>query len=312
MSTISLCTGAGGLEMGLHGAPLMAYAEIDPAAIRVLEHLYPGVHNLGDITTWPSKLHLNEPVERILAGIPCPAVSEGGLKRGAADPRWLGAAFISHVAHYRPWEVFLENVEGLTAPRSRPELEGITGGLEKLGYSVRWGLMGACAAGAPHCRHRFYLHAVQVVTGNLWEPSTQRVEMPACQKYLTPLLPSPRAGDGIRGAELSRAARTGTGGTLADAVALGWMERATWEKYRPAFQRWEMITGMAMPAPWEQARTASGVRLSADFSRWLMGWPDGHLDGLKRADALRIAGNGVVPQAAGLARLILAPTHSRE
>jgi hypothetical protein len=67
--------------------------------------------------------------------------------------------------------------------------------------------------------------------------------------------------------------------------------------------------GEAMPQPWEPGRTQSGVRLAPDFSRWLMGLPAGHLAGLKRADALRCAGNAVVPQAARYARQVLRERH---
>ena len=73
----------------------------------------------------------------------------------------------------------------------------------------------------------------------------------------------------------------------------------SWGKYGPAIQRWENATRPA-PAPTEP-NSKGNPRLSAAFSEWMMGWPDGwvtDVPGIKRNDALRIVGNGVCPQQA--------------
>jgi DNA (cytosine-5)-methyltransferase 1 len=299
--TISLCSGAGALELGIPSAVLVV-AETDPAASRVLAERFPSAPNFGDITQpWTDV----PTVDRVLAGVPCQPVSEGGLKLGADDPRWLGAAFLERVRLARPWEVFLENVENLSSVRFTAEREQIIKGLTALGYSVRWGVMGACTIGAPHCRHRFYLHAVY---GHGF--TAERVTMPACNKAGRVLFPSPRAGDGIRGAELNRAGRTGTGGTLADAVVSLFCSGTIRGAYATDLKRWEDIVGRDAPVPVEPARTQSGVRLAAPFSEWLMGWPAGWVtDLVDRKDALRIIGNGVVPQAVARAYEILKSAH---
>ncbi len=71
-----------------------------------------------------------------------------------------------------------------------------------------------------------------------------------------------------------------------------------WGKYEPAIRRWEHLTGPA-PAPTEPNKNGN-PRLSAAFSQWLMGWPDGWVTdpaiGLSRNDQLRIIGNGVCSQ----------------
>lgn len=77
-------------------------------------------------------------------------------------------------------------------------------------------------------------------------------------------------------------------------------EMATaWGKYEPAIRRWEQLTRPA-PAPTEP-NTKGNPRLAAQFSEWMMGWPAGWVTtvpGISRNDALRIIGNGVVPQQA--------------
>lgn len=75
-----------------------------------------------------------------------------------------------------------------------------------------------------------------------------------------------------------------------------------WGKYEPAIRRWERLTRPA-PAPTEPG-PRGGQRLSRWFDEWLMGWPDGwvtNVPGITRNDALRICGNGVVPQQAAAA-----------
>jgi len=72
-----------------------------------------------------------------------------------------------------------------------------------------------------------------------------------------------------------------------------------WGKYGPAIARWENATRPA-PAPTEP-NSKGNPRLSAAFSEWMMGWPEGwvtDVPGIKRSDALRIVGNGVCPQQA--------------
>ncbi|WRZ06906.1 DNA cytosine methyltransferase [Streptomyces sp. NBC_00385] len=68
----SLCSGYGGLDLGVQsvlGGSLAWHAEVDPGASRILARHWPGVPNLGDITTvdWS-----NIPRVCVLtAGFPC-------------------------------------------------------------------------------------------------------------------------------------------------------------------------------------------------------------------------------------------------
>lgn len=73
-----------------------------------------------------------------------------------------------------------------------------------------------------------------------------------------------------------------------------------WGPYGPAIRRWEAVLGREAPAPTEV--TARGKhRLSPRFTEFMMGLPDGWVTdtpGVKRNDALKMCGNGVVPQQA--------------
>lgn len=73
-----------------------------------------------------------------------------------------------------------------------------------------------------------------------------------------------------------------------------------WGKYAPAVARWSAITRPAPPPV--EPNTKGNPRLTATFAEWLMGLEEGRLTGadigLSRSQALKLAGNGVVPQAA--------------
>ena len=81
-----------------------------------------------------------------------------------------------------------------------------------------------------------------------------------------------------------------------------------WGKFEPAIRRWEELTRSA-PAPTKPDGKDGNHRLSAEFTEWMMGLPEGWVTagdiGLKRNDQLKACGNGVVPQQAELALRIL-------
>lgn len=74
-------------------------------------------------------------------------------------------------------------------------------------------------------------------------------------------------------------------------------------KYEPVVHRWEQVTSMPAPAPTELNKNGR-PRLNSAFAEWLMGLPPGwitQVPGVTRAQQLKAAGNGVVPQQAAAA-----------
>ncbi|MBX6357906.1 MAG: DNA (cytosine-5-)-methyltransferase [Micromonosporaceae bacterium] len=145
------------------------------------------------------------------------------------------------------------------------------------------------------------------------------------------LLPTPRASDGAHGGPNQRgssgglmlpsavmllptptamdahSARNATSGRKQDSKhhdgwTLGDVAYADrWGQYAPAIARWEQVTGRSAPDPTEPG-TKGQPRLSPRFVEWLMGLEPGWVtDHLPRNPALRVLGNGVVPQQAAAA-----------
>jgi len=121
------------------------------------------------------------------------------------------------------------------------------------------------------------------------------------------LLPTLRASDGYERRNQKTMDKIATeGGDL----TMPTLARTTidWGKFAPAIERWEAITRPA-PAPTKPDGKNGNHRLSAEFTEWMMGLPEGWVTspeiGLKRNDQLKACGNGVVPQQAELALRIL-------
>lgn len=79
----SLCSGIGGLDLGVQaalGGDIAWHAETDPRAVQILARHRPKVPNHGDITTidWTT----TEPVCVLTAGFPCQDLSVAGPRTG--------------------------------------------------------------------------------------------------------------------------------------------------------------------------------------------------------------------------------------
>lgn len=105
------------------------FAEIDPFANAVLDHHYPHVPNLGDMTTLASRIRSGTVTapDILVGGTPCQSFSVAGHRQGLADPRGaltLHYVELAHaidqvrVAHRQSAAVFVwENVPGVLSDR---------------------------------------------------------------------------------------------------------------------------------------------------------------------------------------------------
>lgn len=168
LSTLSLCTGGGGLELGLSlvvRTHVVGYVERDAYAASVLlarmgdEALAPApvwCGDLADLDAGPTR-----GVDLVCAGFPCPPFSSAGRRRGTDDDRWLWPEIARVLRDVGPRFVFLENVRGLLVPSSG-QLAGlghVLRDLATLGFDAEWGCLRASDAGAPHQRERVFILA---------------------------------------------------------------------------------------------------------------------------------------------------------
>lgn len=114
------------------------------------------------------------------------------------------------------------------------------------------------------------------------------------------LLPTPKAGDADFG--LPRTSGRPPERSTHLATRLHYTDFGS---YGPAIERWERATGRPAPDPTKPSPKTGKPQLSAEFVEWMMGLPHGWFTspeiGLTRVQALKIGGNGVVPQQAEFA-----------
>lgn len=165
---ISLCTGMGGLEHGIErtGVDLRAlcYVEIEVFIIEnMVQQMEQGL--LDEAPVWSNLKTFNgRPfrgmVDIITGGFPCQPFSVAGKQLAGEDPRhlwpYIGKGESSIVGTVRPICCFFENVPGLLNLGYRE----VRSDLEQLGYKVEEGIFSAEEAGAPHQRKRLFILAV--------------------------------------------------------------------------------------------------------------------------------------------------------
>lgn len=126
----SLCSGYGGLDLGVIGAVgghVVWHADNDPAAAKVLAARWPGTPNLGDITAldWRTV----PPVDILCGGFPCQDLSTAGLQAGLVDGETrsgLWGEIARAIAVLRPRLVIIENVRGLLTARGAAPSDELT------------------------------------------------------------------------------------------------------------------------------------------------------------------------------------------
>lgn len=246
-------------------------------------------------------------------------------------------------------------------------LGAVVADLAELGYVGRWYGLRAADVGAAHGRFRVFIFAYpadapsdlrwvgygdggtvrRTVTGHaahgltlLPTPRTSDTNGPGAHgqggpdlRTVASLLPTPRAGDGVKGgpnqagssgdlmlpsavqrmlptpsvADVEGGRKTRSGDRSNELLPNGIAHAEKWGDYADAIARQEATFGRPAPDATEVS-PRGGRRLSARFAEWLMGLPAGWVtdpaiwQGMKPSAArnaqLKAAGNGVVPQQA--------------
>ena len=160
---LSLCAGAGGLDLGLHLAMpeyrTVCYVERESyAASTLVARMEDSA--LDPAPVWDNVTDFNGKawrgvVDIIHGGYPCQPFSVAGRKLGDKDPRHLWPHIARIVREIKPPVCFFENVGG----HLRLGFEQVHDDLRSMGYRVKAGLFTAAEVGAPHKRERLFILA---------------------------------------------------------------------------------------------------------------------------------------------------------
>ncbi|WP_282602437.1 DNA cytosine methyltransferase [Paracoccus sp. PARArs4] len=162
---LSLCSGAGGIDLGLTlalpGYRAVGHVERETYAAatlvaRMADAALDQALVWDDIATFDGKPWRGA-VDIVSAGYPCQPFSVAGKRRGADDPRHLWPHVAQIIGEVEPPFVFLENV----AHHLRLGFPEVASGLVSMGYRLAAGLFTAAEVGAPHRRERLFILAIR-------------------------------------------------------------------------------------------------------------------------------------------------------
>lgn len=164
----SLCTGYGGLDLGvlaaLRGGRIAWCADPDPHVATILTARMPDVPNFGDLRTvdWTQV----EPVDVLTAGFPCQDISAAGRRAGIekGERSGLWTDIVAALRLLRPALLVVENVAALRWKTGG--LHRVLGDLAEAGYDAIWRSVRAADIGAAHRRERLFLLGWPQPTGH--------------------------------------------------------------------------------------------------------------------------------------------------
>ena len=284
---LSLCTGIGGLDIGLHAGlravghspRTVCYVEREAFAVACLGkaieagRLDDAPIWLGDLQLMP--LDLLPRIDIITGGYPCQPFSAAGKRKGELDPRHLWPSVLETVRALRPRGVFFENVAGHISLG----LFDVLSDLESSGYRTAWGCYSASSVGAPHRRERVFILGLADARLHDETPRGERTTTAEGRRA-----GNEQGGSG-RDARLGHREATGQAGSMADAYGEGSQGR---ESDVRRTHEWPSRPSSPQRSH-EPPRT-----IEPRMGRNANGLPD-------RVDRLRALGNSVVPQQAEMA-----------
>ena len=163
MNGLALCSGYGGIELGLEsridGFKTICHVEGEAyAASLIIKKIQEG--KIHEAAVWSNVKTFNgEPwrskVDIITGGFPCQPHSSAGKLLGEEDPRNLWPDVKRIISEVRPRFLFLENVSNI----NNTIAPSIVGDLAQMGFDSAWCIIRASDVGAPHRRSRWFIMA---------------------------------------------------------------------------------------------------------------------------------------------------------
>lgn len=182
MKFLSICSGIEAASVAFKplGWKAVGFSEIEPFPCAVLQHHYPNIPNLGDMTKFKD-WRIDGTVDIVCGGTPCQAFSIAGKRESLNDERGnLSLIFCKICDHFDPEIVIWENVPGVlntkdnafgcflaelagldepVKPRSHPTRHGKAGIVNGRKRLVAWRTLDAQYFGVPQRRRRVFVVA---------------------------------------------------------------------------------------------------------------------------------------------------------
>lgn len=272
---ISLCTGYGGLELGIERTgtniqPIVYVEREAYAAANLVEKIEAGKMAYApiwtDVKSFPAQFFRGK-IHGIIGGYPCQPFSQAGKRQGEKDERHLWNYIREHIETIQPLWCFFENVSGHLTLGFRDVCES----LRKMGYLVEAGLFTAAEVGFPHQRKRLFILAYT---------NQQRLR---------------RRGDGVsRGVcgqvQATRPSQLDNAESTRYEAGECQREQKAHARLMHSSRNRQWVAAPNEPQhEWEHPRTVKSPmgRTTNGYSSWV--------------DEIRLCGNGVVPDTAALA-----------
>jgi DNA (cytosine-5)-methyltransferase 1 len=156
---LSVCSGIEAATVAWHdlGWKPEAFSEIEKFPSQVLNHHYPDVPNLGDMTKY-KEWNLNESIDILVGGTPCQSFSIAGLRQGLQDPRGnLMLTYLGILDKFRPKWCVWENVPGVLSSNGGRDFGSFLGALGELGYGFAYRVLDAQNFGVAQRRRRVFV-----------------------------------------------------------------------------------------------------------------------------------------------------------
>lgn len=182
ISSLEICSGAGGQALGLEQAGFRheGLVEIDHYCCSTLRNNRPlwRVHEM-DLHKFVEE-HAREykGVDLIAGGLPCPPFSIAGKQLGDRDERNLFPVTLKLIDAVRPRAVMIENVRGFLGKVFTDYRQQLKVSLKKLGYYTEWNLLNASDYGVPQLRPRVVIVALRNDIADYFDWPTHEVSKP--------------------------------------------------------------------------------------------------------------------------------------
>ena len=154
----SVCSGVEAATAAWHplGWEPQWFSEIEKFPSAVLQHHYPDVPNMGDMTTfteWP-----DDPIDLLVGGTPCQSFSVAGLRKGLDDPRGnLMLTYLAIAERYQPRWLVWENVPGVLSSNRGRDFGTFLAALGQIGYGFAYRVLDAQYFGVAQRRRRVFV-----------------------------------------------------------------------------------------------------------------------------------------------------------